>query len=271
MVLELLEAASSARGSARRPCWRACRRPRRGRRRPCPSTRSTVWSSLGVDQHAPPARPRAERRSSAGSRSPARAARGRSRRSSRRRARSGRGGRAARRAAGAGSPRRIPWLAACSPAQSPREPMHRPTRLALCAHGGRPRSGPGDPSSHAPRALGSRGRSGERSSLARETLSLSRRSPRPGDPRCADHQAAGRRARSCRRRAAEIGIASLGDLLRHLPHCYRDRAAPVGIGELRLGEEATVEVEVTKAGKVRPTRRRRLTILEADVRDESGA
>jgi ATP-dependent DNA helicase RecG len=69
--------------------------------------------------------------------------------------------------------------------------------------------------------------------------------------------------------AAEMGIASLGDLLRHLPHGYRDRAEPVGLADLRLGEEATVEVEVMQVS-VRPTRRRRLTILEADVRDGSG-
>jgi ATP-dependent DNA helicase RecG len=70
--------------------------------------------------------------------------------------------------------------------------------------------------------------------------------------------------------AAELGIGNLGDLLRHLPHGYRDRAAPVGIGELKLGEEATVEVEVTGGVRTRPTRRRRLTILEAGVADESG-
>jgi ATP-dependent DNA helicase RecG len=69
--------------------------------------------------------------------------------------------------------------------------------------------------------------------------------------------------------ASEMGISSLGDLLRHLPHSYRDRANPVGVGDLRLGEEATVEVEV-KGAKLRPTRRRRLTILEADVVDSSG-
>ena len=69
--------------------------------------------------------------------------------------------------------------------------------------------------------------------------------------------------------AAEMGISSLGDLLRHVPHSYRDRAEPVGIGELRLGEEATIEVEVGSA-KLRPTRRRRLTILQADVSDASG-
>ncbi len=69
--------------------------------------------------------------------------------------------------------------------------------------------------------------------------------------------------------ASEMGISSLGDLLRHIPHSYRDRADPVGLGDLRLGEEATVEVEVAGA-KLRPTRRRRLTILEADVFDQSG-
>ena len=69
--------------------------------------------------------------------------------------------------------------------------------------------------------------------------------------------------------AAEMGISSLGDLLRHLPHGYRDRAEPVGLADLKLGEEATVKVEVSRA-KVRPTRRRRLTILEADVSDATG-
>ncbi len=69
--------------------------------------------------------------------------------------------------------------------------------------------------------------------------------------------------------AAELGIEDIGDLLRHLPRGYRDRAAPIGIGELRLGEEATVEVEVRSA-RLRPTRRRRLTILEAKVADETG-
>src|SRR3954462_11182417 len=69
--------------------------------------------------------------------------------------------------------------------------------------------------------------------------------------------------------AGEMGIATLGDLLRHLPHGYRDRAEPVRLADLRLGEEATVEVEVA-AAKLRPTRRRRLTILEAQVSDPSG-
>jgi ATP-dependent DNA helicase RecG len=69
--------------------------------------------------------------------------------------------------------------------------------------------------------------------------------------------------------AGEMGVANLGDLLWHLPHSYRDRAGPVGLADLKLGEEATVEIEVAGA-RVRPTRRRRLTILEADVFDATG-
>ena len=73
------------------------------------------------------------------------------------------------------------------------------------------------------------------------------RSPRPGilDAPLTKLKGAGPKLSEV---AAEIGIASLGDLLRHLPHSYRDRASPVGIGDLKLGEEATVEVE----GRRRP-------------------
>ncbi|MGH2957393.1 MAG: ATP-dependent DNA helicase RecG, partial [Solirubrobacterales bacterium] len=70
--------------------------------------------------------------------------------------------------------------------------------------------------------------------------------------------------------AGELGIATLGELLRHTPRAYRDRAVPVGLGELRLGEEATVEVEVRTARLIR-TRRRRLTIVEAQVFDRTGS
>jgi ATP-dependent DNA helicase RecG len=71
--------------------------------------------------------------------------------------------------------------------------------------------------------------------------------------------------------AGEIGIECLGDLLQHIPRGYRDRAAPVGLADLKLGEEATVRVEVVGGVRKRPTRRRRLTILEAEVRDGTGA
>jgi len=70
--------------------------------------------------------------------------------------------------------------------------------------------------------------------------------------------------------AARIGLETVGDLIWHLPHGYRDRSNVLRIGELRIGEEATVLVEVRKA-RVRPTRNRRLRIVEADVADASGA
>jgi ATP-dependent DNA helicase RecG len=69
--------------------------------------------------------------------------------------------------------------------------------------------------------------------------------------------------------ASEIGVGSLGDLLWHVPHGYRDRSQLSEIAELRLGQEATLLVEV-RSVRVRPTRRRRLTILEATVADGSG-
>jgi ATP-dependent DNA helicase RecG len=69
--------------------------------------------------------------------------------------------------------------------------------------------------------------------------------------------------------AAEMGLHTVGDVLAHVPHSYRDRAAPLQLADLRIGEEATVEVTVRSA-RVRPTRRRGLVIVEAQVADESG-
>jgi ATP-dependent DNA helicase RecG len=69
--------------------------------------------------------------------------------------------------------------------------------------------------------------------------------------------------------AAALGVSDLGDLLWHLPHGYRDRTAIRRVADLRIGEEATVLVEVRSA-RVRPTRRRGLRIVEASVADSSG-
>jgi ATP-dependent DNA helicase RecG len=69
--------------------------------------------------------------------------------------------------------------------------------------------------------------------------------------------------------AAEMEIATLGDLLAHVPHSYRERSAPRKLADLRIGEEATVEV-VVRSARVRPTRRRGLVIVEAQVADDSG-
>jgi ATP-dependent DNA helicase RecG len=69
--------------------------------------------------------------------------------------------------------------------------------------------------------------------------------------------------------AEEMGMNTVGDVLLHVPHSYRDRADPLKLADLRIGEEATVEVEVRSA-RVRPTRRRGLVIVEASVADDSG-
>jgi len=68
--------------------------------------------------------------------------------------------------------------------------------------------------------------------------------------------------------AADMDLGSVGDILLHIPHSYRDRAEPRKLAELRIGEEATVEVDVRSA-RVRPTRRRGLVIVEAAVADDS--
>jgi ATP-dependent DNA helicase RecG len=69
--------------------------------------------------------------------------------------------------------------------------------------------------------------------------------------------------------AERIELRSLGDLLLHVPHSYQDRSELSNVAELRIGEEGTVLVEVRTA-RLRPTRRRNLTILEATVADDSG-
>src|SRR5436190_1668837 len=69
--------------------------------------------------------------------------------------------------------------------------------------------------------------------------------------------------------AAELGIETIGDLLLHVPRDYRDRTKLGLLGELRIGEEATVLAEV-RTVRVRPTRRRNLRIVEAAVADASG-
>jgi ATP-dependent DNA helicase RecG len=66
--------------------------------------------------------------------------------------------------------------------------------------------------------------------------------------------------------AAELDLRTLGDILWHVPRDYRDRREPTRIAALRFGEEATLAVEVRSA-RVRPTRNRRLRIVEAVVSD----
>jgi len=69
--------------------------------------------------------------------------------------------------------------------------------------------------------------------------------------------------------AAKLGIETVGDLLGHLPFDHRDYADARPVADLAIGEEATIAVTV-KGCRVRPTRRRRLTILECRVADDTG-
>ena len=71
------------------------------------------------------------------------------------------------------------------------------------------------------------------------------------------------------RNFAKLGVESVGDLLEHLPFDHRDYEHTRTVAELAIGEEATVAVQVRNA-RVRPTRRRRLTILECQVADDTG-
>jgi ATP-dependent DNA helicase RecG len=71
------------------------------------------------------------------------------------------------------------------------------------------------------------------------------------------------------KRLAKLGIETAGDLLEHLPFDHRDYEARRTVAELAIGEEATVLV-VVRDCRVRPTRRRRLQMVEARVADETG-
>ncbi len=69
--------------------------------------------------------------------------------------------------------------------------------------------------------------------------------------------------------AADAGIATIGDLLFRVPHSHRDRTV-VPVGDLEIGKQATVRVEVL-ADPSRPFRRRGLSILTVKVGDDSGS
>jgi ATP-dependent DNA helicase RecG len=72
-----------------------------------------------------------------------------------------------------------------------------------------------------------------------------------------------------RERLAKLGLDTVRDLAEHLPRDYLHWSRVTGFGDLRIGEEATVECLVERA-RVRPTRRRNLKIVEAVVSDSSG-
>jgi ATP-dependent DNA helicase RecG len=115
-----------------------------------------------------------------------------------------------------------------------------------------------------PRALGSGARQ-SREALADVAL---RSLPRPSTLEAGFQSLPGVGPQTART-AAKLGIVTLVDLLEHLPFDHRDYERSRRIGELAIGEEATIAVSV-RSCHVRPTRRRRLKVIECEVADDSG-
>jgi ATP-dependent DNA helicase RecG len=67
---------------------------------------------------------------------------------------------------------------------------------------------------------------------------------------------------------AGMGIRTVGDLIRHYPRRYIDRSAVERIGDLRIGQQATVIARVHKTAK-RLTRRRQ-TMVTVTITDGTG-
>jgi ATP-dependent DNA helicase RecG len=66
-----------------------------------------------------------------------------------------------------------------------------------------------------------------------------------------------------------LGIATYGDLIEHLPHSHRDQRDLRRVGDLAIGEDATVAVTV-RSVSVRPMRNRRQKLVRARVYDDTG-
>jgi len=76
--------------------------------------------------------------------------------------------------------------------------------------------------------------------------------------------------RTTAQRAAGLGLDTIGALLEHLPARYEAFDQDVrAIAGLVAGEEVTVRVRLDDVS-VRPTRRRRLKIVQARVHDDTG-
>src|SRR3954471_11431785 len=69
--------------------------------------------------------------------------------------------------------------------------------------------------------------------------------------------------------AAALGLETAGDLLEYFPRAHADRRDVRSIASLGVGEKATIGA-VVRSIKVRPTRNRRVKIVEAKVADETG-
>ena len=72
------------------------------------------------------------------------------------------------------------------------------------------------------------------------------------------------------RRLAAFGLRTVGDLIGHVPRRYEDYRDRKDVRDLRVGEEATVRGVVERVSADR-TPRRKVTVVRAVVRDETGA
>jgi ATP-dependent DNA helicase RecG len=70
--------------------------------------------------------------------------------------------------------------------------------------------------------------------------------------------------------AEALGLRCVGDLIEHLPHRHEDRGDVKLINELKIGEDATVAVEVRSIDTHRSFGRRTVVRTVATVADESG-
>jgi len=70
-------------------------------------------------------------------------------------------------------------------------------------------------------------------------------------------------------RLGKLGIQTVRDLLEHIPRGYLDWREAASFGDLAAGEEATVRCTLQRI-RVRPTRKRRLKIVEGVVVDAAG-
>src|SRR3954453_17852022 len=69
--------------------------------------------------------------------------------------------------------------------------------------------------------------------------------------------------------AAALGLETAGDLLEYFPRAHADRREVRPIASLGVGEKGTIAA-VIRSIKIRPTRNRRVKIVEAKVADETG-
>ena len=72
-------------------------------------------------------------------------------------------------------------------------------------------------------------------------------------------------------RLKKLNIETVGDLLYHLPARYEDFSEIRLIKDLKLGDEYTIHGTVQKISSRRAWTRRKMSVIEAEISDESGS